>query len=433
MGMNACYMRHIGVSENECLGHCDRNSQSGCELIVNDVTFSLCWNNKNNRGRKCNIDLRPSECELGCRSYPDGPSPHQLLKADVKTAFDEMMSSSPERKMVLPALIRKAFHDAGHFDRTNGEVRMGCIQHFLSGNNKCTQHGHLEKADDFVKAVLSKVTPNMVLSVADAVQLLGALAVDELAKGTGALSLYDRVRTGRVDPTAETCIKEKEMCENLPAFSTKKHSAEHESIVDSLEDVFKKEVRGKMMRVNSFTKKDAVALIGAHTVGRHFLFGHWTQQPFIFDNEYFVHLNRVKDWLDQGNTFGRGDEVPFGKRVFPTWFMDDKEVEDPDAPLGGFNFKNIMMLDADLTLVLNAGNLIERYANNGKLWRRDFDNAYVKMGELGFVSLDPPLDGENRRLLQSEELLDEDFEFFQNLRILQEEQMEKIHGAFRKF
>ena len=41
--------------------------------------------------------------------------------------------------------------------------------------------------------------------------------------------------------------------------------------------------------------------------------------------------------------------------------------------------------------------------------------------------------GSDRRLLQrSDELLDEDFEFFQNLQILQEEQVKKIHAAFRR-
>merc|ERR1719336_353479 len=360
-----------------------------------------------------------------------GLSPHELLKMKVKAAFDVV--KSPEKKNALPGLIRKAFHDAGHFDKTEREARMGCIQHFLAGENFCPQHGHLEEATSVVEDVMAEA--DMELSMADAVQLLGALAVDELAKGTGAVPLYDRVRTGRIDPAADTCIGKRRTCEILPAASTTGHSTDHQSIVDGLEDVFESEIRGKMIRVNTFSKQDAVALTGAHTVGRHFLFGHWTQQPFIFDNEYFVQLNRVKDWIDQGNTFGQGEEAerPFGKTVFPTWFMDTKLVEDPDAPLGSLKFPNIMMLDADVTLVLNAPNLVEKYATNGARWRRDFDDAYVKMSELGFVSLDPPLDGENRRLLQqSEELLDEDFEFFQNLRILQQEQRKKIHGAFSK-
>merc|ERR1711879_1005551 len=312
----------------------------------------------------------------------------------------------------------------------------GCIQHFLSGSNKCTQHGNLEEAELVVKAVMDKVTPDMVLSMADAVQLLGALAVDELANGTGAASLYDQVRTGRVDPTAETCIKEKDMCNNLPAFSTKPHRAYHESIVDSLEDVFRKEIRGKMLRVNSLDKRDAVALIGAHTVGRHFLFGHWTQQPFIFDNEYFVQLKRVKDWIDQGNTFGR-EGAPFSKS-FSNWFEDpEMMVEDPDLIDGlkhDITQGRIMMLDADLALVTNAPNLVEKYAADNKRFRRDFDDAYIVMGELGFDSLDlePPHDGANRRQLKrSEQHLDEDFEFFQNLRILQKQQMKK-HEAFSR-
>merc|ERR1719499_1134937 len=257
----------------------------------------------------------------GAQSAPTGPSPgpspHELLKMKVKAAFDVV--KSPEEKNALPGLIRKAFHDAGHFDKTEREARMGCIQHFLAGENFCPQHGHLEEATRVVEDVMAEV--DMELSMADAVQLLGALAVDELAKGTGAAPLYDRVRTGRIDPAADPCIGKKLMCNILPAASTTGHSTDHQSIVDGLEDVFESEIRGKMIGVNSFSKQDAVALIGAHTVGRHFLFGHWTQQPFIFDNEYFVQLNRVKDWIDQGNTFGEGEEEgrPFGQRVFNDW------------------------------------------------------------------------------------------------------------------
>merc|ERR1719284_196013 len=640
--MMACTMRSIGVSENECLGHCDRHGQSGCSLTVNEETFKLCGP-RDIRGSQCAGPVSQSDCELGCQSYPKvnsryetremncpnvnpianpgrmstiedcqaacddrhdcgaiqvltrsinpanncllypkecnenrvdgpctavkecfyfervteitlctlsggdlvfdgwsgndsgenscntcscesgtltctemacgptagtstaststtetckgnpdtfnagfgscetyglvevdpitsntnfcdvdqneeglvasevcaecgkcirssatpaGPSPHEQLKMKVKAAFDVV--KSPERKNALPGLIRKAFHDAGHFDIEHPEeARMGCIQHFLAGENFCPQHGHLEEAESVVKDVMAKV--DMELSMADAVQLLGALAVDELAKVTGAAPLYERVRTGRIDPAADTCIGKKKMCNILPAFATKGHSsgqfADHQSIVDGLEDVFESEIRGKMIQVNTFSKQEAVALIGAHTVGRHFAFGHWTQQPFIFDNEYFVHLKRAKDWIDQGNTFGQGNEEgrPFGESVFRDWFQDTKLVQDPDAPLGElFKSGQIMMLDADLTLVLNAPNLVESYATDGARWRRDFDDAYIKMSELGFASLEPPLE-ENRRLLQrSEGLLDEEFEFFQNLRILQQEQMKKIHGAFNQ-
>jgi hypothetical protein len=110
--------------------------------------------------------------------------------------------------------------------------------------------------------------------------------------------------------------------------------------VISLNDVWVKEIEGKMIDINSLSKQDAVALIGAHTVGRHFSFGHWTKQPNIFNNEYFLQLKRVKDWLDSGNKLGEqvGSIHPFGSNVFPNWF---EEVEDPEAGNPG---SRIMML-----------------------------------------------------------------------------------------
>jgi len=357
---------------------------------------------------------------------------HDVLKSMVKTAFDNV--KSPENRNALPGLIRKAFHDAGHFDKNNGEVRMGCIQHFLSGNNACPQHANLEEAESVINAVMSQI-PSGMLSMADAVQLLGALAVDELAKDTEATSLlYNRVRTGRVDPQPDECISDIGMCNNLPAFFTRHHSeVDHEDIVVSLNDVWDKEIQGKMVDVNSLSKQDAVALIGAHTVGRHFEFGHWTQHPNIFDNEYFLQLKRVKDWLDSGKQLGETENSahPFGADVRSNWWIDSDLVEDENAPFPG---SRVMMLDADLALVLNAPELIEKYAADLMAWRQDFDDAYIVMSELGFATLQPPLDvSSNRRLLQrAEELLDEDFEFFQNLQILREEQVEKFHAAFRR-
>jgi len=70
--MNACYMRHIGVSNSECLGHCDRHGLSGCQLSVNQVDFVLCYP-RDIRGSQCMDAPRVSvsDCELGCESYPE--------------------------------------------------------------------------------------------------------------------------------------------------------------------------------------------------------------------------------------------------------------------------------------------------------------------------------------------------------------------------
>jgi len=414
------FVMNVGVCDAAFVDECDPNP---CGQNA-DCT------NKEDGGFDCT-------CQSGfvlngdvCEAETTAETTHDVLKSMVKTAFDNV--KSPENRNALPGLIRKAFHDAGHFDKSSGEVRMGCIQHFLSGSNACPQHANLEEAEAVLDAVMSQI-PSGMLSMADAVQLLGALAVDELAKDTEAPSLlYNRVRTGRVDPQPDECISDKAMCNNLPAFFTRHHSVEdHEDIVVSLNDVWDSEIQGKMVDVNSLSKQDAVALIGAHTVGRHFEFGHWTQHPNSFDNEYFLQLKRVKDWLDSGKQLGQASDVhPFGFSVRSNWWIDSDKVEDENAAKPE---SHIMMLDADLALVLNAPELIEKYAADITAWRQDFDDAYIVMSELGFASLEPPLDVANRRLLQrAEELLDEDFEFFQNLQILREEQVEKIHAAFRR-
>merc|ERR1719219_1117831 len=74
--MMACQMRHIGVSEDECLGHCDRNGQSGCRLTVNEETFNLCGP-RDIRGSECTGPVSQSDCELGCHSYPQVTSRYE--------------------------------------------------------------------------------------------------------------------------------------------------------------------------------------------------------------------------------------------------------------------------------------------------------------------------------------------------------------------
>merc|ERR1719495_775402 len=74
--MMACTMRHIGVSEDECLGHCDRHGLSGCRLTVNEETFNLCGP-RDIRGSECDGPVSPSECELGCHSYPEVTSRYE--------------------------------------------------------------------------------------------------------------------------------------------------------------------------------------------------------------------------------------------------------------------------------------------------------------------------------------------------------------------
>jgi len=248
-------------------------------------------------------------------------------------------------------------------------------------------------------------------------------------------TLYERIRTGRTDPQASTCKDGKQMCENLPAFFTRNHVINnHADIVESLKDVWDKEIDGKMVDVNSFSKRDAVALIGAHTVGSVQNFGAWVSQPMIFDNEYFLQLKRVKDWLDNGGELGTDLGHPFGSTVHGNWFQDSQIVVDSNGPKTG---TVLMMMDSDLALVTNAPELVEEYAADMMKWRADFNDAYVRMSELGVNSneLEPRVsdNGVRRLLVRAEKQLDEDHEFFQNLQILREQQAMTIHTALKKY
>jgi len=384
------------------------------------------------------------------------------LKVAAKEAFDIVKLTTTtiegeafQRKFALPALIRKAFHDAGHFDHEIGEVRLGCIQHFL-GNTMCPQHNHFEKAEDFREQVEAKLEEqNVEFSMADVVQLLGALAVDELAQTTGAELLYPKIRIGRSDSTVENCEEDMvEMCNNLPNFAVHSHSHGDCSsattcdsqVTNALNAVWESEIEGKMMAVNTLTKVDAVSLIGAHTVGKHAIFGAWVTKPMLFDNDYWVQLQKLKQHLDNDGQFGQDQDHVYSKSIFNDWFQDSTKIDaSPTSALfnefrGIFNGE-IMMLDSDLALILNAPEEVELYAEDLLAWRADFDAAYIKMGELGVTDVLTLPDasvatelsvGASRRTSKRATNPDEEAEFFQNLELLRQEQLSRANEIHAK-
>jgi hypothetical protein len=104
---------------------------------------------------------------------------------------------------------------------------------------------------------------------------------------------------------------------------------------------------------------------------------------------------------------------------------------------GAFGGK-IMMLDSDLTLVLNAPELVDLYADEPLTWRQHFDAAYVKMGELGvtggLTNPDTGIEAEitvgskrSRNADDESRNADDEAEFFQNLNLLREKQLSRAH------
>ena len=64
--VHACQIRHLGVKEDQCKKHCQRNGGSGCTPEVNGYQFNLCRDCSRDG---CNGWPKIAECEIGCESY----------------------------------------------------------------------------------------------------------------------------------------------------------------------------------------------------------------------------------------------------------------------------------------------------------------------------------------------------------------------------
>jgi len=391
-------------------------------------------------------------------------NPNTELREAMRTAFRKVKNGDRKKRLNMPALIRKAFHDAGHFDRVNNkhEMRMGCIKHFFDGT--CPQHNGLQDAELFRQEVckeLRNLNPPLTCpSFSDMVQLLGALAVDEMTPASlNRPSLFDQVPMGRVDTTDEVCLRirpsdDDHMCKLLPNFHgpTKSNRGGGIPTRDALMETFATEIKGKMIDRNSFTEREAVALIGAHTVGHHHGFGAWVEDPMIFNNAYFRNLEGVGKVVGNGMDFrwpNNPDKLTsprYAKKLFPDWFQDMQQVRNSSPEenereffKGNIGFNNIMMLNSDMALITDAWDLVQEFSQSENAWRDAFDRAYVKMGTLGVdqstLIFPAGTEVEIEVAKVSDEDLDQEAEFFQNLEIAQEEtvaKMRELHGTLKQ-
>jgi len=329
-------------------------------------------------------------------------------KTRIKELFQEL---GDEDMNVHPQLIRMAFHDAAHFDSHEGQYRMGCFVEIMENAIDCPAHDHMDEAIALRNSIFDQlVSEGFNPSHADLTQLLGALAVDRLSLGTAFdQSLYDHMRMGRID--IDNC---EDVCENLPDFAVSSATTIHER----LSSVWTFSFVNKMMENMGFSNVEAVALLGAHTVGRvrgQFSCagcnGPWTDNPFVFDNSYYQELQNTAQslescsddsFMEQTNTNFQIFSClsPFGK-VFPTWFQEITnrfvnwvdhmalasgeltELPQENGPASGNDVLNLLMTDADMALFFNEPELVKSFADDANLWRSSFNNAYVKMSELG--------------------------------------------------
>merc|ERR1719492_135445 len=120
--------------------------------------------------------------------------------------------------------------------------------------------------------------------------------------------------------------------------------------------------------------------------------------PFVFDNSYFQELVTVSDSVsDCGVTASQVNDpdclAPF-TRMFPNWFQDASgRVVNfllqaqllLGLPIQGQSSVAIppLMLDVDLALQQERPSIVKSFADDFQLWRTVFNDAYIKMSELG--------------------------------------------------
>lgn len=117
-----------------------------------------------------------------------------------------------------------------------------------------------------------------------------------------------------------------------------------------------------------FNDREAVALIGAHAVGRCHpeasgYWGPWTNAESTFSNEYFRLLLEEK-WTVKTSHQGK------------TW-TGPEQFEDPSGQM--------MMLPSDMALVWDKEfrKVVEEYTADEELFFKDFSNAFAKLISLG--------------------------------------------------
>ncbi|XP_021727597.1 L-ascorbate peroxidase 3-like [Chenopodium quinoa] len=217
-----------------------------------------------------------------------------------------------KNKKFSPILLRLAFHDAGTYDaKTKTGGPNGSIRRELSNPS----NNGLKVAIDFCEQVKSKYPK---VTYADFYQLAGVLAIEV----TGGPKIP--FTPGRPDSRDQ---------QDGGALPNPNGDAKH------LRDVFNR---------MGFKDRDIVVLSGAHTLGRanrdrSGFDGPFTEEPFKFDNSYFVNLRKA--------------DKP-GLVKFPT---DKVLVEDP-----AFN------------------KYVQLYAKDEKAFFAHYAESHKKMSELGF-------------------------------------------------
>jgi catalase (peroxidase I) len=238
-----------------------------------------------------------------------------------------------------PLLVRLAWHEAAswHKGLKNGAPNTASMRF----KPECAYGGNagLEKARDILEPIKKR---HPTISYADLWAFASVVAISEM--GGPEIPF----RYGRVDAKDGSVCAEARLPD---AAQTQQH------IRDTFTSRF------------GFDDKEAVALLGAHSVGechanRSGFVGPWTHDRYGFDNSFYSELLE-NDWI-------------VDTRYPQLQFTDSKT-------------KRLMMLPSDVALIIDPKfrKVVDAYAKDQDLWWNDFSKAYQKLVELGDHKLTP--------------------------------------------
>lgn len=270
------------------------------------------------------------------------------------------------------AVVRLAFHDAAGFNQnTQDDFGIdGCVDLNNPDNNG------LQDAIELLNIIHAPWCD--VISRADFWVLAGYVAVEISAPNGFTLPAF---RYGRT--TNDNCVDADGAVSRLPAAS---HGME--------------EIDRVFVTAMGLTRADAVALLGAHTLGRmetanSGFNGPWTNNPGVFNNEYYDTL--VNDpWMPQNNAGNR--QWVAGPRVMLNADMELQfNVVDADGNnIPGLGRCGPINNPGTCDVSDDFDNLAAQFANNQQQWLAAFSASWQRMVEVGYGTDDLAVVGSTR-------------------------------------
>lgn len=387
--------RTCAACENVSGGECQRALVEECSVFDHDYC-GPCGEARDDRCFQsvlaflavCDATPAPTVSPTpGCRVVPA-----TCEVAVLEAILDEAISQTPA---LTAQFLRMGFHDAGTFDSTLGVGgARGCLlTDPVTGaqpenGGLLTPIEMLNEARDLWRQILLSQGSCIQPSAADVVQFAARFAA---LRQTRAQDIVDAAPNnfmwGR--PDAEECLPDWTL--NLPGFE---HGVPFNDVAGRVTEAGK-EIERKMVEGNGFSPREAVALIGAHSLGMtRTSFGPSLAGPWVHSG--------ADDASDNGPVFGNAffefivHEVatgPSGTRSlddfdsdtsppflldFGTWFQT------PD----GLNY-----LDTDVALAFDLGTAVtdfsvfaQEFANDNIVFLEAFFDSLDKMSFLGTPS-----------------------------------------------